>query len=147
MLPITELRATIPYGILQYNIEWGLVFAICVLGNFLVCIPLIYFLTYFDQISKKSSLVDNILDKIYTRTRSRSNIVNKYNYWGIIVFVGIPLPLTGAWTGCLASHLLGLDKKKTLISIFIGLTISATIVSLLSLIAVHLLPYIGVEIR
>ena len=44
---------------------------------------------------------------------------NKYNYLGIVLFVGIPLPFTGAWTGCLASHLLGLDAKKTMLSILI----------------------------
>ena len=144
MLPILELRITIPYGILKSNIDWLVVFVICVLGNFLICIPILYFLEYFDRLAKRFQFFNKVLNRVYKRTRSKANIINKYNYIGIILFVGTPLPLTGAWTGCLASHLLGLDKKKTLGSIFIGLTMSALIVTAISLVAENLLPWIGI---
>ena len=70
-------------------------------------------------------------------------IISNYKYIGLILFVGIPLPFTGAWTGCLASHLLGFNKKKTLASIFIGLLISSAIIILIIFFAQHLLSWIG----
>ena len=84
-----------------------------------------------------------ILRKIFSRTRSRGRIINRYKYYGVILFVAIPLPFTGAWTGSLASYLFGFNKKKSLIAIFIGLLISGTIVTTITLFSQWLLPYIG----
>ena len=146
MAPIVELRLGIPLGIIEYSLEWGTLLLLCVLGNFLICIPILYLLDFFDKLSEKSHFLSTILNKIYSRTRSKAHIINKYNYLGIILFVGIPLPFTGAWTGCLASHLLGLDIKKTMLSILIGLIMSSIIVTLVTILAQHFLPYIGINL-
>jgi len=145
MAPITELRLSVPLGILEYKLDWMAVLLFCILGNFLICIPIINLLKILDNLSTKYPLLDSALNKIYNRTRSKTKIISNYKYLGIVCFVGIPLPLTGAWTGCLASHLLGLNKKKTLISILVGLTVSSIIVILIIFFAQHLLSWIGYE--
>ena len=63
-----------------------------------------------------------------TNGKKKTKIISNYRYIGLLLFVGIPLPFTGAWTGCFASHLLGLSKAKTLISIFLGLITSSIII-------------------
>ena len=147
MAPIVELRLSLVIGLIGYDgLDPRLVIISCVLGNFLICVPILYFLNYFDRLSESSSFLNKILNKVYSRTRSKSHVINKYNYFGIVLFVGIPLPLTGAWTGCLASHLLGLDRKKTLISVFLGLIISSGIVASIAIFAQHFLPYLGIHL-
>ena len=145
MAPITELRLSIPLGVIEHSIDWLSVFIICILGNFIICIPILYTLNYFDKMAKNIPFLNKILDKIYSRTRSKANVVDKYNYLGVILFVGIPLPFTGAWTGCVASHLFGLERKKTLIAIIVGLSMSATIVTLIIFFAQNLLSWIGYQ--
>ena len=73
-------------------------------------------------------------------------MINLYKYYGIILFVGIPLPLTGAWTGCLASYLFGLSRTKTLGAVLVGLIISATLVTIVTNFLHYLLPYIGYDL-
>tara|TARA_Y100000768_G_scaffold299150_1_gene232877 strand:- start:1968 stop:2414 length:447 start_codon:yes stop_codon:yes gene_type:complete len=143
MLPITELRLTVPLGVLKYDLDWPIVALISILGNFLICIPIITLLKSFDELCSKYKILSSLLNKIYIRTRSKTKIISNYKYLGLIFFVGIPLPFTGAWTGCFASHLLGLNKKKTLISIFIGLLISSSLIISIILFAQNLLSWIG----
>ena len=146
MLPITELRLSVPLGITCYELYWLYVSLIAILGNFLICIPIVYFFSYFESILRKNKYAKLILEKIFSRTRSKSKIINKYKYYGVLFFVGLPLPFTGAWTGSLASYLFGFEKKKTLIAIFAGLILSATIVTIISIFLDHLLVYIGHEL-
>ena len=145
MLPVTELRLTVPYGILYYNLHPMVVVFISIIGNFLICIPIVYFFKYIDTFLQKYYLTNLFLKKIYSRTRSKSQKINKYKYVGLIIFVGIPAPITGAWTGCLASHLFGFSNKKSLMAILIGLFISATIVLVITISFQNLLSYIGYE--
>ncbi len=143
MLPITELRLTIPLGLIEYDLLWIHVFFISIIGNFLICIPIVYLFKYIDKLFNKNYYLRKFLNKIYKRTRSRGRIINMYKYYGLIAFVGIPLPFTGAWTGCLASHLFGFSRKKTLFAIFIGLILSASIVTFVTFFLRFLLVYIG----
>ena len=146
MLPITELRLSVPIGVACYDLNWLFVCLAAVLGNFLVCIPIVYLFSYFEPILKRNKYANLILEKVFSRTRSKSRIINKYKYYGIILFVGLPLPFTGAWTGSLASYLFGFKRKKALAAIFLGLIISAAIVTVVSIFLDHLLIYIGHEI-
>jgi len=74
------------------------------------------------------------MQKLFERTRRKLNgRVEKYGYWALTLFVAIPLPVTGAWTGTLAAFVFGLPKKASFIAIFIGVCISATIVTLVTL--------------
>ena len=143
MAPITELRLSIPMGILDGNLYWFYVTIVCILGNFYICIPIVYLLPDIESLFRKNRYTSSILDKIFKRTRGKSKLINKYKYYGIMLFVAIPFPLTGAWTGCLASYLFGFSRKKTLIAVAAGLFISATLVNLIVRFAEHLLVYIG----
>ena len=145
MLPITELRLSIPIGLLEYNMNWTHVFLISIAGNFIVCVPIVYFFKYIEKLFNKNYYSRKILNKIFKRTRARGKLINLYKYYGIILFVGIPLPFTGAWTGCLASYLFGFGKKKTLAAIMFGLCLSASIVTLTTFFVRSLLIYIGYD--
>jgi membrane protein insertase Oxa1/YidC/SpoIIIJ len=74
-----------------------------------------------------------LLEQLFQRTRHRSKIVEKYQELGLVIFVAIPLPVTGAWTGSLAAHLLGLNFWKSIIFIFFGVLIAGIVVTTLSL--------------
>ena len=63
---------------------------------------------------------------------SKREQIDKYGYWGLILFVGIPLPGTGAWTGSLLAVMLGLDKKRSFLCILVGVVLAAIIMSILS---------------
>ena len=143
MLPISELRGSIPLGILFYELSWFYVFVLSVLGNFLICIPLLYLLGYFETLMKKNRHTDKAIRIIFSNTKSKSKMINLYKYYGVMLFVAIPLPLTGAWTGCLASYLFGFSRKKTLLAIMAGLIISATIMTIMTLSFDQLLIYTG----
>ena len=146
MLPITELRLSVPIGLIEYRLDWLYVFIVSVAGNFIVCIPILYLFKYLEYLLKKNYYGKKVLNFIFRRTRSKSKIINLYKYYGIILFVGIPLPLTGAWTGCLASYLFGLSRKKTLIAVLVGLIISATLVTIITNFLQYLLPYLGYDL-
>ena len=145
MLPITELRLSIPIGYFEYEMNLIVLILISIIGNFIICIPILYLITFVENLILKINLGQKLLEYIYNRTRSKTKIIQKYKYFGIILFVGIPLPLTGAWTGCLASHLFGFSKKKTLIAIVVGLIISSILMVLIILFFKNILIYTGYD--
>ena len=143
MFPITELRGSVPFGILVLELGWVSVFLLSLLGNFLICIPVLYLLKYIDKAMRKNKHADRLIQAIFRRTRSKSKMILSYKYYGLMFFVAIPFPLTGAWTGCLASYLLDLDKRKSLLFIIAGLAISCTIMTLMTLFFDQMLVYTG----
>ena len=147
MAPILELRGSIPFGILAFNMNWCYVFVLSVLGNFFICIPLLYFLKSIEQLMRKNKYSDKIINFILNRSRSKSSLVKSYKYYGLMLFVAIPFPLTGAWTGSLISYLLNLDKKKSLLYIMIGLLISASITTLITLFFDYVPLFINNQIK
>ena len=133
MLPITELRFSIPYGILYYDIPISNTIALSILGNILIGVIVIYLIgplmTYF----RRFNLISTVIDYIFKRTRRKGQIVNNMKFLGLIIFVGLPLPLTGVWTGSLAAYLFGIRRKKSILAIVFGVLISSTIVTTLTL--------------
>ena len=133
MLPITELRFSIPYFILVDNLMWQKVFIISVLGNILIGIVILYIIAPGMFIVKKYNYFKKIINYILIRTKTKSKIINNYKLFGLILFIGIPLPLTGVWTGALASYLFSIPRKKAIIGIVIGVLISSIIMLSLTL--------------
>ena len=134
-LPVGELRGALPVALVVYQLPLWLAVFLSVLGNI---IPVYFLLLFFEHVSKwiehNWEFGNRILQKLYDRTRRKlEGSVEKYGPWALILFVGIPLPVTGAWTVTLAAFVFGLSKKKAFISIFLGLLISATIVTFLTL--------------
>ncbi|MCS7119447.1 MAG: small multi-drug export protein [Archaeoglobaceae archaeon] len=126
-MPIFELRAGIPLAI-YYGFEPPKAYFLAVIGNFLPVPLLLIFLEKLLSIVKKFESLWRIYETIQKRVHKKRDIVERYGYPGLIVFVAIPLPITGAWTACLLAFLLGLNNFKASISILLGILIAGIIV-------------------
>lgn len=126
-LPVLELRAGIPLAI-YLGFTPAEAYLISVLGNFL---PVPFILIALDKlivIFTRFSVIWSLYDRISRRVERNRNLVEKYGYLGLTVFVSIPLPVTGAWTACLLAFLLKLSKLKSSIAILLGICIAGVIV-------------------
>jgi len=131
--PISELRGAIPWAILKYHFPWYYAFLFAIIGNLLPVPFILLFLNTLSWLLSKVSIFNRILQWLFERTRRRGKIIERYERIGLILFVAIPLPVTGAWTGSLAAVLFGLKFKHALLSIFIGILIAGTIVTWVTL--------------
>jgi len=131
LLPISELRGAIPYAVL-HDFHPLAAYFYCAALNALLG-PLVYiFLDSLNKLFYRWGWYKRLFDKIVTRARNKiSTQVSRYGYFGIMLFVGIPLPITGAYTGTLGAWILGLDRKKTCLAVAAGAFISGIIVSLI----------------
>ena len=129
--PIGELRLSIPYGLLLTDIPIFNVVFTSIAGNIFSGIFIIHFLPFFLKFFRKIKLINSTYQYVTKRTYSRSYIIQRRKYYGLIFFVSLPLPFTGVWTGSLASNLLGLSKLKSSLAVIIGVLISATVVTTL----------------
>ena len=130
-LPISELRGAIPLGL--YLKEPLLkVFFLSILGNIIPVIPILYLLQPVSEKLRKFKLWNRFFDWLFERTKKKSSLIEKYEVIGLALFVAIPLPITGAWTGCVAASLFKIRFRYALISILLGIFIAAIIVTTLS---------------
>ena len=133
MFPITELRASIPYFILVEKIIWIKVFFFSVIGNIFIGILVRYIVSPIMLFLRKNLYLNKLISYIIDRTYTSSEKIKKYKTGGLILFIGIPLPFTGVWTGSLAAYLFSIPKLYSFLGIVIGVFLSGTIVTLLSL--------------
>lgn len=135
MLPITELRIGLPLAI-GYAIKTGvpilLVFSIILLANLLVIFLVFLFLDYAHKHLMKIKAYKTAFGFLLKRTQKKVDKIEKkrgiYGYIALMLFVGIPLPATGAWTGCLIAWILGLDRKKSIWAISLGVLIAGVLI-------------------
>ena len=80
---------------------------------------------------RRFNYTNRFITWLFSRTQRTGEIIERKKLMGLVLFVGIPLPMTGAWTGILAAYIFGLSIKKSLFGILLGLILSATIVSIL----------------
>lgn len=130
MLPILELRGGIIAGFAM-GMQWLPTFVISYIGNLLPIPFILMFIRYIFQILKKTPL-HGIVEWCETRAEKKSDQIRKYAYWGVFLFVAVPLPGTGAWMGALISVLLGMNGKKTFPVIMVGVLVAGILVSILS---------------
>lgn len=134
MIPWFESRYVIVYAILGLNWEWWQTFPLAILGNML---PIPFILLFFHHIEKwlrNYKFWSNIMDWLFSKTRERADTkIHRYEYLGLLLFVAIPLPFTGAWTGALIAYLFNLQFKKSLITIFLGIIIAILIMTIITL--------------
>lgn len=130
MLPIAELRGGIPYA-LHNGVDIFTAYIVCVGAN-LMAFPLVYlFLGIFHKQFLKISLYEKLFDKFVERTRKKvQKDIDKYGFWGLMVFVMIPLPVTGAYTGTFAAWLFGFKKRQALLAVSLGVIIAGIIVTI-----------------
>ncbi len=132
-LPILELRGGIPVAIGLFDFPWYYSLLLAVIGNLLPVPFILLFLNSANRLFSRVPFFDRFLTWLFERTRRRGRIIEKYKRIGLILFVAIPLPVTGAWTGSLAAVLFGLRFRHAMLSIFIGVLIAGAIVTCLSL--------------
>lgn len=133
MLPIIELRGAIPVAILAFNLPWYEAVGWSLLGNMIPIPFLIIIIAWMDKVAHKVPFFRKLLDKLFERTRKRGKTIETYKEIGLTLFVAIPLPVTGAWTGAMACYLFGLKFWKSILCIFLGVVIASGIMTALSL--------------
>lgn len=131
MIPILELRGgLLVASLLDVSITTAI--PICIVGNI---IPIPFILLFIRQIFKwlkKIKFFRGIIERLETRAMGKSEAIKKYEFWGLVLFVGIPLPGTGAWTGSLIAALLEVDFKKAVFAELLGIIIATVIMSIVS---------------
>jgi len=134
MIPLTELRASIPIGIEVYKMPWWQVWWIAVAGDF---IPAVFILLLMPVIHgwlvKRRILGELLTKKLNHAERVFSGKYSKYGVIALIIFVGIPLPFTGSWTGSLAAFIFNIPFKKSWPLILAGVCMAAMLVTLITL--------------
>jgi uncharacterized membrane protein len=127
--PFGEARAGIPYGELN-GLPILLVFVIGLAANLLI-FPFFYrSIEFSKKYFSKNEFYKKSVIYLSSRAKSRTKtMIKKYGVWGLMVFVMIPLPITGAYTGTIAAYIFGISYKKSLIAISIGVTISSIMVT------------------
>jgi len=130
MMPILELRGGIIAGFAM-QMEWLPTFLIAYGGNLLPIPFILLFIRYIFKILKKTPL-RRLVNWCERKAEEKSEQIRKYAYWGLFLFVAVPLPGTGAWMGALISVMLGLDNKKAFPTIMLGVLTAGIIVSVLS---------------
>ena len=132
-LPIFELRGAIPWAHAATDLSWQTIYLYAVLGNFLPVLPLLYLLEPVSTWLRRFRLFDRFFEWLFARTRKRGKMIERYEALGLILFVGIPLPVTGAWTGTVAAFIFGISKKWAIPCIMAGILLSGAIVTLVVL--------------
>ena len=131
MIPILELRGgLIVSKLLEVPITTAI--PLCIIGNI---IPIPFILLFIKQVfkwMKKIRLFRGLVEKLENKAMSKSDNIKRYEFWGLVLFVGIPLPGTGAWTGSLIAALLDVDFKKAVLAELLGIAIATVIMSIFS---------------
>ena len=131
LLPILELRGGLIAAKLM-DIEFARAFIICFIGN-IVPIPFILlFIRNIFNLLKRSKRFAVIIQKLEDKSLSKADKVKKYRLWGLFLFVAIPLPGTGAWTGALIADLLDIRIRDAMLAISAGVIVAGLIISALS---------------
>ena len=131
MLPVLELRGGL-FAAKLMDIEFFRAFHICFIGNMLPIPFILVFIRKIFSLLKKNRKVEEVIEKFEARSLRKADKVIKYRLWGLFLFVAIPLPGTGAWTGALVADLLDIRFKHSLPTITVGVLVAGIIVSCLS---------------
>lgn len=133
MLPVFELRGAIPVGSRVLGLPLAEAVAISVIGNMLPIIPILLLLGPISSWLSRWPLFDRFFQWLFARTRSKSDLVRRYELVGLMLFVAVPLPMTGAWTGAVAAFLFGIGFWPALGAIFLGVLIAGAVITALVL--------------
>ncbi len=131
-LPVSELRGAIPLG-MAMGLPLIKVITLSIIGNLLPVIPLLCFLEPVSEKLRHFKLWSSFFEWLFKRTQRKAEIVQRYEALGLALFVAIPLPITGAWTGCVAATLFKVKFRYAFLAIVAGVLIASIIVTSLSL--------------
>ena len=141
--PVAELRGGIPLG-LAVGLSPPLAVGLALFGNLAIVPILLWGLGWGESLLRRWPWAERRIDRIFARTRRKGAWVERFGALGLVLLVAIPLPGTGAWTGAIASFLLGVPRRRALLLISIGVVVAASLVTAASLGAIRLF---GLETR
>lgn len=129
MIPVIELRGAIPLGVSlglsHFDAMW-----VSMLGNMLPVPFIILFIRpIFKWMTRKSEKLGRVVEKLEARAEGKWDKVHKYQFFGLAIFVGIPLPGTGAWTGALIAAVMDMRMRSALPSIALGVVMAGLLVT------------------
>jgi uncharacterized membrane protein len=129
LLPIAELRGGIPYA-LANGMPVAAAFALCVVVNMLVAPIGWLFLSTLHRLLLRWRPYAAVFERLVERARRKvHDAVERWGYWGLAVFVAIPLPFTGAWTGILGAWVLGMEWRKSMAAVAAGVLVAGIVVT------------------
>lgn len=131
LMPILELRGGLIAAALL-GIKIVPAFIICLIGNLLPLPFILWFITPIFNWLKKTKHLNKFVTKLENKALNKKEKIEKAEFWGLLFFVGIPLPGTGGWTGCLIAALINMDKKKALAAATCGVMLAGIIVGTFS---------------
>ena len=138
MLPVVELRLGLPYGI-AIGLDYPLALLSAIVGNLLPVPFIILFIkNILSFLRQKIAKLDGFITRIEERAHLKSEVVKKYGAIGLCLLVAIPLPGTGAWTGALVAALMGMELKRAMPTIVVGVLIAAAIMTGITFGVIHL---------
>ncbi len=143
MIPIAELRGAIPWAVanppIGGGLSWQTAYIYAVIGNLIPVFPILIFFDKAYNLLNRFKFFNRLFEWLFARTRKKGKLIERYEIIGLVLFVGIPLPVTGAWTGALAAFLFGISLKKSIPAITMGVLIAGVIVTLASLGVINIL--------
>ena len=138
MIPIIELRGGIPFGVAM-GLPYHLAFPFAVVGNVLPApFIIVYIRKIFLMMRRYLPKLNHMVDKLETKAHLKGQQVSKYKYIGLWLFVAIPLPGTGVWTGSLAAAFLDMRLKKAFPAVFLGVITAGCIMLTLTHVGINL---------
>jgi len=140
MIPVAELRFAIPYAI-AHDMSPIIAFLLSVIGNTLPIPFIILFIRPIFNYMKRFKILHKLVTKLEEKGEKNKDSILKYEFWGLMIFVAIPLPGTGAWTGALVAAMLDMRLKKAFSSIFLGVVGAGVIVTLASTILKNVIGF------
>lgn len=132
MIPILELRGALLVAGPLLGVPVGTAIPLCIVGNIIPVPFILLLITPIFRWMKGTRRLKPMVDKLEAKAMSKSDKIEKYEFWGLVLFVGIPLPGTGAWTGSLIAALLGIKFKKAFPAVVLGICIATVIMWFIS---------------
>lgn len=126
--PLVEVRGSIPLGMIYLKMPALQVVLLSILGSSMVALPLYWFLNTMTVHLRKIKVFDKFFEWLFTRTRAKSKMIEDLELIGLTLFIAIPLPGTGVWTGVIAAYLLGLGWLPTFFAAGFGTTLASVAV-------------------
>ena len=142
MIPILELRGALLVAGPILGVPVSTAIPLCIIGNIIPVPFILLLITPIFRWMKGTKILKPMVDRLETKAMSKSDKIEKYEFWGLVLFLGIPLPGTGAWTGSLIAALLGIKFKKAFPAVIIGICMATVIMWFISYVllgGVHLL--------
>jgi uncharacterized membrane protein len=134
MIPWWESRYAIPMAMIYFNWPWYHAMPIAIIGNILPIPFVLLFFRHAEKFLRNYKFWTKLMDWLFAKTRKRADAkIKRYEHIALLLFVAVPLPFTGAWTGSLIAYLFDLKFTKSIITIFIGIIIAALIMIALTL--------------